>query len=165
MQVRIIPNAFHQISDHFKTQEICNKVVEVDPWQLKDVPNHFKTQEMCNKAMRYYPFSLQFVPDWFVTQQQIDVWYDDNYVYDDEIIEWYDGCKARKAQKAKIKEEFSPIAWHPSRRWDWIDVFLKMKKQKQKNCGHKHGPFLCLVTRYKKFFDPKRNKDKRCLLC
>ena len=59
---------------------MCNKTVEVDPWQLKDVPNHFKTQEMCNKAVGYYLFSLQFVPDWFVTQQQIDVWYDDAYV-------------------------------------------------------------------------------------
>ena len=118
--MRIIPNAFHQISDHFKTQEICNKVVEVDPWQLKDVPNHFKTQEMCNKAMRYYPFSLQFVPDWFVTQQQIDVWYDDNYVYnDDEMIKWYDGYKARRVQKAKINKTLLPIAWHPDRVIDW----------------------------------------------
>ena len=24
---------------------------------------------------------------------------------------------------------------------DGIGVFLKMKKQKQKNCGHKHGSF------------------------
>ena len=24
-----------------------------------------------------------------------------------------------KAQKAKMKEELMPIAWHPSRRWDW----------------------------------------------
>ena len=73
-------HVFHHISDHFKTQEMCKKTVEVDTWQLKDVPNHFKTQEMFNKAVGYYLFSLQFVPDWFVTQQQIDVWYDDVYV-------------------------------------------------------------------------------------
>ena len=27
--------------------------------------------------------------------------------------------KKRKAQKAKIKEELLPIAWHPLRWWDW----------------------------------------------
>ena len=76
--------------DHFKTQEMYNGVVEVDPWQLKDVPDHFKTQKMCDNAARDYLFSLQFVPDWFLTQQQIDVWYDDDYVYnDDKMIKWY----------------------------------------------------------------------------
>ena len=38
---------------------------------------------MCNKAVRYYLLSLQFVPDWLVTQQQIDLWYDKDYVYND----------------------------------------------------------------------------------
>ena len=38
----------------------------------------------------------------------------------------------RKAQKAKIKEALLPIAWHPSRWWDWL--FPKTKKKKQKNC-------------------------------
>ena len=42
------------------------------------------------------------------------------YSYDDgESIEWYDGYKKRKAQKAKIKEELLPIPWHPSRWQDW----------------------------------------------
>ena len=27
--------------------------------------------------------------------------------------------KKRKAQKAKIKKELMPTAWHPSRWWDW----------------------------------------------
>ena len=75
---------------------------------------------MCDKAVRDYIFSLQFVPDWFVTQQQIDIWYDDDYVYNDnEMIKSYDGYKARKARKAKIKEELLPIAWHPNCVKDW----------------------------------------------
>ena len=75
---------------------------------------------MCNEAVRDDPSSLQFVPRWFVSQQQLDVWYDDDYWYhDDELIEWYEGYKKRKAEKAKIKEELLPIAWHPSRYWDW----------------------------------------------
>ena len=75
---------------------------------------------MCNEAVRDYLFSLQFVPDWLVTQQQIDRWYNDHYVYnDDELNKWYEGHQKRKSQKAKIKEELLPIAWHPSRWWDW----------------------------------------------
>ena len=38
---------------------------------------------------------------------------------DIEINEWYEGHQKRKAQKAKIKDELMPIAWHPSRWWDW----------------------------------------------
>ena len=35
------------------------------------------------------------------------------------MIEWYEGYKKRKSQKAKIKEELLPIAWHPFRVMDW----------------------------------------------
>ena len=71
--------------------------------------------------MRYYLFSVQLVPDCLVTQQQIDIWYDDDYVdYDDyEMIKWHKDYKRRKTQKAKIKEELLPIAWHPDRVIDW----------------------------------------------
>ena len=62
---------------------------------------------MCDKAVKDDPSSLQSVPDWFHTQQQIDVWYDDDYCcHDDEIIEWYNGYKKRRAHEAKIKEEY-----------------------------------------------------------
>ena len=74
--------------------------------------------------------SLQYVPDWIVTRKWIDMSYDDYYDDDghhwddddndeEKFSEWYDGCEARKAQKASIKEELMPIAWHPSRYWDW----------------------------------------------
>ena len=88
---------------------------------LRYVPDHFITQEMCNKAVRDAVYSLQYVPDWFVTQQQVKIWYDDGEYHndDDEIIKWYNGYKKQKAQKAKIKEERLPIAWHPYRAIDW----------------------------------------------
>ena len=35
------------------------------------------------------------------------------------MIEWYDGYKKRKAQKARIKDELIRIAWHPDRVIDW----------------------------------------------
>ena len=88
--MRNYPAAFFVITDCFKTKEMCIKVVEVDPWQLEHTPNHLKTQGICNKAVKDYLFSLQFVPDWFVTQQQIDIWYDHDYVYNDnDMIKWY----------------------------------------------------------------------------
>ena len=66
------------------------------------------------------PFSLQFVPDWFVTQEKVGLWDDDDdYCNDDKHIEWYHGYKKFKAQKVKIIDELMPIAWYPSRYWDW----------------------------------------------
>ena len=68
----------------------------------------------CDKAVIDDTSSLQFIPGWFVTQQQIDLWYDDEcQYYDDELIKWYKGYQKRKDQKAKIKKELLPIAWHP----------------------------------------------------
>ena len=77
-------------------------------------------------------FSLNFVLDWFVTQEQIELWHDDAYYYNDnEMIKWYDGYKKRKAQKASIKEGLVPITWHPSRYWDWC-MLADEKKETEK---------------------------------
>ena len=55
-----------------------------------------------------------------MTQQQIKSWDEDDYYCDDDkIVKWYEGHQKRKAQKAKIKDELMPIAWYPSRWWDW----------------------------------------------
>ena len=47
------------------------------------------------------------------------------------IIKWYNGYQKRKTQKAKRKEELMPIAWHPSRWWDWY-VSDDEKKETEK---------------------------------
>ena len=79
---------------------------ETIPVWIREIPDYLKTQEMCN--------------DWFVTQGQIDLWHDDDYWHDDDkLIKWYEGYQKRMAQKAKIKEELLPIAWHPDRVMDW----------------------------------------------
>ena len=81
---------------------------------------------MCNDAVRKGLFYLQFVPDWFVTREGLYMWNDDYYDDgdyrdddDDKFFKWYDGYKKRKAQKAQIKKELMPIAWHPNRVMDW----------------------------------------------
>ena len=72
---------------------------------------------MCDGAVTGDAFSLQYVLNWFVTQQQVKL--RDDYCIDDRLNKWYEGYKKRKAQKAQIEEELTPIAWHPSRWWDW----------------------------------------------
>ena len=111
------------VPNYFKTQKICERVVENEPYNLKFVLDHFKTQEICDKAVRDDSSSLQYVPDWFVTREEVSMWYDDSEYCDDEdednFFKWYDSYKKRKTQKASIIEELMPVAWHPSRYWDW----------------------------------------------
>ena len=52
-----------------------------------------------------------------------DDYYDDDGDYlvdddDDKFFKWYDGYKKRKTQKAQIKKELMPIAWHLDRVMD-----------------------------------------------
>ena len=56
----------NRISDNFKTQDMCNKAVEKDPWSLVEVPNNFKTHKMCNKAVKKDLCPLMNVPDCFL---------------------------------------------------------------------------------------------------
>ena len=107
------PYTVGYVPDQYKTQEICNEAMARHPCMLRHIPDNLKTQEMYiwaveknqwanlnyvpdrlktqRKAVREVVFSLQFVPDWFITQQEIGPW-DDN-----EITEWYEGYKRRKA--------------------------------------------------------------------
>ena len=95
------------------TQEMCNEAVQSDPWMLEYVPDQYKTHEMCNEALQSDPEVLEYVPDWFVTQQKM--WYEE---FGDVLITWRDAYIKPKAQKAKIKEELMPVAWHPDRWWN-----------------------------------------------
>ena len=103
---------------------------------LRYVPDYFKTRKMCEGVFEKYPWTLKYVPDWLVTQQQVYIW--NNYhcarhctYYNNEMIKWYDGYKKRKAQKVLIKEELTPVTWHPS----GICVCQKMKKKDRKIVG------------------------------
>ena len=53
-------------------QEICNKVVHMEPRCLEFVPNHFKTQRMCNEAIEVDPYTLRHVPDHLKTQRMCE---------------------------------------------------------------------------------------------
>ena len=115
---------------------MCIKAAEDYPGTLEVLPDHVKTQEIRYKVVKGDSSSLQVVPDWFITKDWIDMWNDDDKDkpfewYDDDkakffellvniiFFEWYDGYQKHKAQKAQIKEEFLPIAWHPNCLIDW----------------------------------------------
>ena len=99
---------------------IKDEDVDIEPRFLPTEIDCFKTREMHENAVKKYLWLLKYVPDWFVIHQQIKIWHDnDDYCNDDELIEWYDGYKKGKTQKASIKEEPVPIAWHLSRWRDW----------------------------------------------
>ena len=119
--MRIEPYSLAFVPDRFKTQKMCDKTIEIDPFTLWHVPGNLKTQGMCIRAVEAGLGLLEYVPDWFVTQQQLKIWHDDDDYYydDDELNKWYNRYQKHKAQKLKIKEELLPIAWHPSRWWDW----------------------------------------------
>ena len=101
------------------------------------IPDHFKTQKICDQAVKDNSSSLQFVPDWFVTRECMWMWYDyycdedgdhwDNDDDKDKFFDWYDGYKKCKVQKtftyclASIKVLGL--------------VCQKMKNKRQKNCG------------------------------
>ena len=83
---------------------IKSKDVDIEPRFLPLVPDRFKTREMCEKSVKKYLWLLKYIPDWFVTHQQIKVWHDnDDCCNDNELIQWYNCYKKRKAQKTKIK--------------------------------------------------------------
>ena len=48
------------------------------------------------------------------------------------MIKCYEYYKKQKAQRANIKKDLMPTAWHPSKWWDWC-VTEDEKKETEKN--------------------------------
>ena len=70
---------------------------EADPWQLDDVSDNFKTHDMCDDAVSGDSYSLQCVSDWVVMVELVKIWHDtDDYWNDDELVEWYNDYKQCK---------------------------------------------------------------------
>ena len=46
---------------------MCDKAVFKDLFMLKYYFDRYKTQEMCDKAVDVFLTTLKFIPDWFVT--------------------------------------------------------------------------------------------------
>ena len=58
-----IKEIFNELwNEHFNTQEMYDKAVDIEPLSLAYVSDHFKTQKMCNKAVEGDPWLLNYVP-------------------------------------------------------------------------------------------------------
>ena len=104
---------------------------------LEFVQDRHKTQGMCNEEVQKKPYLVECVPDGFVLQGQLKI-LDDykgfcNDLFYDCLNKRHDGYQKRKAQKAKIKEELLPIAWHPNHVMDW-----GMQKMNRGCRGNRH---------------------------
>ena len=62
---------FDSITDRYKTQEMCDRVVSEDPFLIVYCPDKYKTQRMCEEAVDDCLAALKFIPDWFVTSKMI----------------------------------------------------------------------------------------------
>ena len=51
------------IPDRFKTQEMCNEAVHIEPLSLEYVPDRFKTQRMCSETGVRNPYMLRFMSE------------------------------------------------------------------------------------------------------
>ena len=52
-----------EIPDRFKTQEMCNEAVHIEPLSLEYVPDRFKTQRMCSETGVRNPYMLRFMSE------------------------------------------------------------------------------------------------------
>ena len=53
-------------------------------------------QKIRDKAVSENLYYLQYVPEWFVRHDE------DDYCYDDELVEWNNGYKKRNAYRSQI---------------------------------------------------------------
>ena len=108
--------------DHLKTQEMCNKAVDLNPRTLRHVPDRFITQEMCDKAIMKDGSMLRFVPDNFIKDFMFQRFLRKgrNKPYGVEVVNnIIERLRLRKVFYVKIRDELAPIAWHPDRVIDW----------------------------------------------
>ena len=47
------------VPDCFKTQEMCNDAVRIEPYTLRYVSDHFKIEEMCKEAVSNKAYTLK----------------------------------------------------------------------------------------------------------
>ena len=66
------------ISECYKTQEMCDEVVDICLFITADsVTERYKTQKISYKAVYNHPFMLKYCLDWYNTQQICDKTVDD----------------------------------------------------------------------------------------
>ena len=63
-----VPRWKREVPEHFKTKEMCNETVRMEPYSLEFVPDRLKTEEMFKEVVRRDSYSLMYVSDHLKTQ-------------------------------------------------------------------------------------------------
>ena len=139
---------FKYCHDRYKSQERCDKAV--DTFLPTFVPNWFVVlrmrEKIDNDVFSNYDIDLDDADSYIITffselinADRINVKLDNNNFNDEDlinivhvgIIAWYHRFKQRKVCN-KIGRELMPVAWNPSRCWDWCITKDGKKKKKKK---------------------------------
>ena len=57
------PVVFYPFRHHYRTEEMCHKIIPDDLFKLEYCQDKYKTQRICNKAADYFLPALEFVLD------------------------------------------------------------------------------------------------------
>lgn len=66
------PFEFDSVPDWCITQGLSDKLVSKDPFMLKHCLDKYKTEEICDKAVDLCIPELKFAPVWFATSKTIE---------------------------------------------------------------------------------------------
>ena len=63
---------FDFVPEEFRTRAVCVKAVERNIWFFNTIPDEFKTREMCKQVIESgHSLLLDYLPDWFVRDRQL----------------------------------------------------------------------------------------------
>ena len=149
------------VLDEYKTEGMCSSTVHRKPSTLMYVPDCFKTQEICDKTVTDDSFYFQFVSDWFITKEWIDMWYDDMMmmVIIGMMIKIIFLSGKTQSSKSLNKRRALTHCLAPIKVLRLLCV-RRWKKRDRKIVGINIDLFCSWWQDTKKFFDPKRTKNK-----
>ncbi len=67
-----IKNKINDYDINTLTQEICEKLIEAHPENIKNIPLEYITYKMCNDVINANPNNIKFIPDSFVTTEMCE---------------------------------------------------------------------------------------------
>ena len=123
---------------------MCDKVVPKEHFVRKYCPDKHKTQEMIHKGDIFFQdvdsniitFLMDDMGFNTIDLNNINLGDDNNFDEDDpetinhvRLMAWPNRCKQQKVCRKERSKELMPVAWHPTKLWDWH----VSKNEKKKN--------------------------------
>ena len=77
---------FDSILDWYNTQKMRHSDVSEDPFMIVYIPDRYKTQRMCEKVVDNCVTALKLISDWFITIKMLEKFYNAWHANDDELL-------------------------------------------------------------------------------